>query len=345
MKKLFSTIADALRQDTPVVMVSILTSSGSTPREAGAAMLVFEHRPSVGTIGGGAVEHSAELHARTLLAARHSDHKYYRLHPDKAADLGMICGGDVDVYFQYIKPDAGVAELFGQLALRCGQNRNVWLVRRFEGGEVEDMGIYDDDDGLSFAKRMTVEEVKPLLSGNAAYIAGASTSPSYFAEPVSRNGRVLIFGGGHVSQALVPVLAYVGFRPLIFEDRPQFADASLFPAAIETILGDFNNISDKLEIGASDYIAIMTRGHQNDYEVLAHALRSPASYIGLIGSRSKIAATRQRISELGIAPEEFDRRVHTPIGLSIGAETPAEIAISITSEMIAHRAGKDASHG
>ena len=173
-----------------------------------------------------------------------------------------------------------------------------------------------------------------MLRARAVYREGEE---SWYVEPVSRAGRVYIFGGGHVGRALVPVLAGVEFRVTVFDNRPDFAKQEAYPDADCVILGDYQDIREKVCIGPEDYVVIMTPGHQADREVLLQAMRSPATYIGCIGSRGKVAKTRERLRGDGFTEAEIDR-VHAPIGLPILAETPEEIAISIAAEMIEHRA-------
>ena len=152
-----------------------------------------------------------------------------------------------------------------------------------------------------------------------------------------QSGCVYVFGGGHVAQELVPVISHVGFRVVVYEDRENFARPELFQGVHHTILGSFERISEHITIHENDYAVIMTRGHQSDYEVLRQVLRTQAAYIGVIGSRQKIAATTKRLLEDGISEQDI-ARLHTPIGLPIKGETPAEIAISIAAEMILFRA-------
>ena len=134
----------------------------------------------------------------------------------------------------------------------------------------------------------------------------------------------------------MPVLAGVGFRCVVFDDRERFTSPALFPDAAGRITGDFDRIGDFLTVSESDCIVIMTRGHEADYIVLEQALATPAYYIGLIGSRSKMAATREKLGAAGFGETDF-ARIHNPIGLPILADTPAEIAVSVAAEMILAR--------
>ena len=136
----------------------------------------------------------------------------------------------------------------------------------------------------------------------------------------------------------MPVLASLGFRPVVYDDRPEFADPALFPKAEKTLCGDFTRLSEQVTVTPEDYVVVMTRGHQADYEVLAQVLRSGAKYLGCIGSKRKLSLCRERLMEAGFTEEEY-ARLHAPIGLAIGAQTPEEIAVSVAAEMIAVRAG------
>ena len=104
------------------------------------------------------------------------------------------------------------------------------------------------------------------------------------------------------------------------------------------LCGDFTDLARQVTVTADDYVVIMTRGHQADYEVLTQVLRSGARYLGCIGSKRKLALCRDRLLQAGFTPEEY-ARLHAPIGLAIGAQTPEEIAVSVAAEMIAVRAG------
>lgn len=331
MKERIKTIIRTLEQHQALILVSILASSGSTPRGAGAMMLVFEDGHAEGTIGGGAVEYAAQQHAKELLDKKESDTVGYSLKKDDVASLGMVCGGDVKVFFQYLKGEQELP-LFYDMQKACASHENAWMIREMKGHKVTAMALYGEQ-GLSYGEGIQEEEIQNLLKPGAVYQEGET---SWYAEPISRRGRVYVFGGGHVSSELVPVLSHVGFSVVVFEDREEFADPKRFLGAAETILGDFTRIEEKITFTEQDYVVIMTRGHQADFEVLAQVLKLPLSYIGCIGSRKKIAVTKERLMALGY-PENIYDRVHSPIGLSIGAETPAEIAISIAGEMILHR--------
>ena len=336
MEHLFQQICDRLLRNEDLVLCTIIASSGSTPRGSGAKMAVFADGSTLGTVGGGAVEFESIKLANLALQQRTTFTHGFNLSPNQTADIGMICGGQVVVYIQFFGGgDERAIELFSAIIKLFQQRRNTWLVTQISEGCVRQMGIYSREEGLRFFSEDTDEwDILPLVRPRAMLKQG---EPSYYVEPLTTAGLVYVFGGGHVAQELVPVLAHIGFAPIVFEDRPDFARKELFPEAESTVVGSFSDIGASVSISPDDYVVIMTRGHQADFEVLRQALLTQATYVGVIGSRSKIATTNKRLLEAGI-PEAELSRIHAPIGLPILGETPAEIAISIAAELILHRA-------
>ncbi len=335
MRELFKTIYDTLCHGNDLVLCSIIASSGSTPRGKGAKMVVFADDSTLGTVGGGAVEYESIRHAKEALKSKSAFSVGFNLTSNQTADIGMICGGQVVVYFQYFAGhDEQAKAMFLHIAGLFDRGINSWLITHITKGGVWQMGVYEEDSGLLFAQNIPKDIVLPLLKSRGMLQKG---EPAYYVEPLTQAGMAYIFGGGHVAQELVPVLAHIGFRPVVYDDRKEFTDKKLFPAAIHTITAPFTEIARYITITHNDYVVIMTRGHQVDYEVLEQMLRTEACYVGVIGSRHKIAITNKKLFESGITEAGLSR-IHTPIGLAIKGETPAEIAISIAAELILHRA-------
>lgn len=256
MKALFTSMLQALAQGEGVVLCSILASSGSTPRGAGAKMAVFADGHTEGTVGGGAVELESGKLAMEVLKTKQSLVHGYCLALNEVADIGMICGGNVTVFFQYFDPqaEADTALLRGILELLNG-NQNSWLVYRMDDGCVSAMGTYDEAHGLRFTDCITLGELRPMLCADAVTKKG---EPRYYVEPLTRAGYAYIFGGGHVGAALVPVLASVDFRVVVYDNRPGFATPEHYPQAERVILGDYLDIGAHLTLTENDYVCIMT---------------------------------------------------------------------------------------
>ncbi|HVR72738.1 MAG TPA: XdhC/CoxI family protein [Planctomycetota bacterium] len=156
-----------------------------------------------------------------------------------------------------------------------------------------------------------------------------------FIEPLG-SPVVLVFGAGHIGRILVPLLTLAGFHTKVIDDREQFANRTAFPDAGEIILSDFESSFEKVVVTSSSCLVIVTRGHRSDQAVLSRAIRTPASYVGLIGSRPKFARLSRILLKEGASRESLER-VHCPIGLDIGARSPEEIALAIAAELVAHR--------
>lgn len=337
MKKLFQLLEETLRQGQDAVLVTIIASSGSTPRGTGARMLVTSAGRIGGTIGGGAVEYYSEEAALEVLAEKDSRTEHYSLKKNEVQDLGMICGGDVDVYFQFLSAaEPQNTALMQHIEALYQTGEEFWIINELSAGAQGPMSVYAQTGGL-VGQPVPDAVIESLGEKAKQFEAGGRI---FYCEKMMKSGRVYIFGGGHVSQALVPVLKSVDFRCVVLEDRKEFSRPELFPGAEEVLLIENSHIADYVDIGASDYVCIMTRGHKDDLEVQAQVLHTQAYYIGVIGSRHKKAGVFEKLRGMGFTDADLDR-ITTPIGLSIGAETPAEIAVSIAGQLIERRAQKD----
>ena len=159
-----------------------------------------------------------------------------------------------------------------------------------------------------------------------------------FVEPILSQPTLYIFGGGHISLPLARIAKMVGFRIVVIDDRPEFANLERFPEADETLAHDFPVVFPKLKINKSSYIVIVTRGHLSDEAVLEWAVRTDAKYIGMVGSKKKVNTIFPNLQSRDVLREVLEK-VHAPIGLDIHAETPEEIAVSILGEIIKVRRG------
>lgn len=307
MNGIFTTLLYEMEKHHDTVLCTIVDHSGSTPRGAGAQMLVGSSGLLSGTIGGGAVEGGAIALAQSLLRERRSAIHEYRLRHNDTEDIGMVCGGDVTVALQFIAGDDDVWRVLAEALLRRIATRQAGvLVLSLEGGV-------------------------PALQDSA------ESDEGHFSLPLPVGERAIIFGGGHCSLALCPLLTTVGFRVTVVDDRPELVTKERFPAADAVICCDMDHLADAVSIGGEDYVVVMTNGHSHDFAVQEQVLRGQYAYIGVIGSRAKTASVNARLREAGIS-EAAIASVHTPIGVAIKAVTPEEIAVSIAGEMIHVRA-------
>lgn len=327
MDRIYAKLLYEMEKKLDTVLVTIIADQGSTPRGAGSQMLVGDKGRILGSIGGGAVEDRAEKMSLELLEKKQSMCHLFQLHERAKEDIGMVCGGDVKVLFQFIPGDSAEwVNLAGMILDRVSKRQPGWLVLKTDGS------------------------VSALLDGTGGEILGDSVpgsmtrngwipfqSADHFCLPLPIGERAFIFGCGHCAQALAPLLNTVGFRVTVFDERADYANRENFPTAESVLMGDYTKLSDYISFTEDDYIVIMTSGHSYDLEVQDQVLRGDFAYVGVIGSRKKTATVNQRLRDRGV-PEEAISKVHTPIGTAIKAVTPEEIAVSIAGEMIYERA-------
>src|SRR3954468_14936355 len=256
-REVFAAVTEALDRGEPAALVTIVSTTGSTPQRIGAKMLVFADGRTVGTIGGGCYENDAFWKARDAITNRKPQLVHYELDDDFAQETGLIYGGQMDVYIEPIEP-----------------------------------------------------------------------SPELY-----------VIGAGHVGFHLARLANEVGFRVHVVDDREKFANRDRFPNAVEIVVEDIPAWIARANLAPHAYAVIVTRGHTNDLEALRALAPRELRYLGLIGSRAKVARIYEQLVEDQMTPNAL-KHVHAPIGLDIGAVTPQEIAVSILAELIAVKHGK-----
>ena len=290
--------------------MTVLRTAGSAPRHAGAKMFVRADGSARGTIGGGRVE--LEATERAVAVARGAPAE--RLVRDLGRDLAMCCGGRMDLWIEPV--DAARSAALADAAARRAARVPCALVTALAGrGGKEVVG---DDDVLR-TRRPRLEDER-------------------FVEPVLPTDRLVLFGAGHVAAALAPLAQRVGFEVVVCDDDDRFATPERFPGAHLLPTFDAGEAAAALApFGFADYAIILTRDHAVDQAILEKLLVRDLAYLGLIGSRGKVGRFRRRLAARGIGDDAAWARVHAPVGLAIGAETPEEIAVSVMAELIAAR--------
>ena len=336
MKKIFSDVLAALLRGERVVLTAVIESAGSTPRKLGSLMAVFADGHIAGSVGGGAIEFEVTRHAATLFddETMSQTRAYSLANASESVDLGMICGGDVSIHFAVLEPDEWNQMVF-ERALAEPPEGGAWFAMRITSDASTRVSL----EFLEGGHHATVPPEK--LHRRAVFERddeNANNFDGLLTAPMDIDGTVYIFGAGHVGRELLPAATRVGFSCVVFDDRADYVQSDLLPNAAGLICGDFYRIADSVTFTERDYVVVVTRSHELDYVVLTQALPSAASYVGAMGSRRKMTIIRQRLAdEAGVAAADIER-LHSPIGVQIGAETPEELAVSLTAELIQIRA-------
>ena len=345
MNTLIQTACDLLGDGQTLVLATIVSHRGSTPRTSGSKMIVTADGRGIGTIGGGLLEAGAMSRAVELIGSGASALMPVDLSVDTMASMDMICGGEAEVLLDCVSPtpeNRAFFERWRELLQTGARGCLITRVRPTDGGVVRVEHALADARG-------NVDEAFPLSASELDSVAAATASPEIrflevdggflLLEPVMRVCRAHLFGAGHVARPTAHLAAMVGFRVSVADDRQEFANRQRFPEAHEIrVLDGFAHCLAGADLDHDDFVVILTRGHLHDQTVLAQALRTGAGYIGMIGSRRKRATIFEALLGEGFTRTDLDR-VHSPIGIAIDAETPEEIAVSIVAELIAARAG------
>jgi xanthine dehydrogenase accessory factor len=337
-------IHQCLSRGKPAVLIKITSQQGSSPRSAGTQMVVAADAQIHGTIGGGLLEARVIARAGQLLGGVDAQCEKFDLGQAEVAGMDMICGGGVDILYDPLSPTPDQAALFGRwrrMAAEGGEGVFVTVLRR-QGSQITraDHALIESDGHAHGELPLTATALVDLLSrGQAARTMATLELEDYLIllEPIRKPMRAYVVGAGHVAQPTAHLAALVGFEVVVLDDRDTFANHPRFPDAHAVgVLADFQRTFEGWPVDRDTFIVIVTRGHLHDKVVLAEALKTDAAYIGMIGSRRKRDHIYQCLRRQGFNASALDR-VHSPIGLDIGAETPAEIAVSIVAEMIAAR--------
>ena len=303
-------ILKTISSDKKAVLLVVAESSNSSPGRQGFKMVVNEDSDMIGTIGGGIMERSMTEYALDLLLEKKSK-KIKRLqHTDKTKfeKSGLICGGFQTIIFSVI--DKTQTKLIENILSSINAKQKSELIispLRIEFNSTESVlpvsFLYKSDEDWNYIESIGL----PLIS----YIAG----------------------GGHVGLAVSRVMKSLGFYVVVFDHREDVYTIKQNQFADEIIICNYDEIGSKIIEGERSYIIIVTPMHAGDKATLKSVLNKSVKYIGMMGSKRKIKTIFEALLNDGVNDELF-KKVHTPIGIEIEAESPEEIAISIAAEII-----------
>lgn len=332
MLTILNNLRACLAQDQMAVMCTIVESSGSAPRGSGARMLVCGNDRLFGTIGGGELEGRTLAKARELLRGG-PGHALLRfdLTSLQAAIGGMICGGAVQILLQRLEPESETVDFFQDMAESLDQGKSPVLLTMMPQNHSPQLLMYVAGNRLPALPPELLDELLSRTGKTSMPFCLLHGETKLHAEPLSRPLRLHLAGAGHVSLATARLADFLGLEVTVIDDRPEFANHERFPMAREVkVIDSFRQCLAGLD--ANDYVVIVTRGHLYDQQVLSQALRTDAGYIGMIASRRKRDTLYAALRRDGFSDQDL-LRVHSPIGLPIGGESPEEIALSIMAEI------------
>ena len=354
-KQVYLGLKRVFEQNLEAALITVTNVLGSTPRKPGAKMLVFADGTTVGTIGGGCGEAEGRREALNVLMARVS--KMYRLNmtADIAQEEGMVCGGIMELLIEYIGPHSSLekVDINKDYLSAIESHNNPVVITIIEATEKSWLGnklIIKNEEVLgnlgskelndvAFEKRkIGSRKCQPFLicldcELNPCENSSLNVAYRLLVEPPTTVVKLLILGAGHIAVPLSIMAKIVGYEVTVVDDRPSFANVNRFSTADTVICAEFERALESIDINPQTFVVIITRGHRYDKVCLKKVIDQPAAYIGMIGSRKRVKSLLADLEEEGV-PSEALKKLYSPIGLNIGAETPEEIAVSILSELI-----------
>jgi len=341
MREIVRQLIQALEQDRELILCQVVETRGSTPQKAGALMVVDPRGGQVGTLGGGCVENEVKQKALRQIGETAAALHTFILDHDYAWADGLICGGKMAIVTQPVcgpEPLAYFRAMDQAIAESDGFTEAVVVDPERSGGLALGSRFLFDGGGRGRASwparpapDRLASQVLPLDDRPRPRLdAGIALLPNW------PRIRLVVVGAGHVGQAVAHLAVQADFDVWVVDDRHQYANTERFPTAQRILVGPIEEVLASLQVTPRTYALIVTRGHGHDQEALYHLAPTPASYVGLIGSRRKIRLIFEGLRDLGI-PEAALQRVAAPVGLDIGSESVIEIAISIVAELIARR--------
>ena len=353
MSELFEQI-DALRQvEGRAALATLVSTRGTTPRKEGAQMWVGEGGRILGSVTiGGCVDAQIMAEAPEVLAAREPRLLALDLGDEDAWEIGLTCGGTIEVFVEPVALGVGAPAGDGALGLyetlrgHVASGRAGAIVTRMDPpGAGAKLLLLDDERRAGTLGEGPLDDAAAALA-REAFRTGASRTVTLgapapvrcFLEVHMPPPMLLAVGAGHVTMPLVLLARVLGFRTVVVDGRPRLATRERFPDVDELVVGIPSETVRRMPLVPSTALVLVAHDYKYDLPVLRHALGTPAGYIGLLGSRRRGAAILRLLRDDGIDEDRL-ARVRVPIGLDLGARSAPEIALAILGEIVATRYG------
>lgn len=347
MKSIYLQIAEKYPGDTDLVLATVISTTGSTPQKSGSSVLFDTGGLVAGTIGGGMVEKDVQDFAMKSVLTKKSCYLHFNLDKDVSYKDEAICGGKISVLVDadplsninvYKEIRRSISERIpGILITKVNYlSETEVLINRYWMTQDIKPELHD-----KFMEKLDSEAMRMLTVSDAdtfrkmeISIPDEEPSSTFFLESVVPLKHLVIAGAGHVGKVMSHLGKILDFEVTVIDDRSEFANEENLPDADNIILEDVGKAMQEIEKNKDTYIVIVTRGHSNDAAALKPCIGSDAAYVGMIGSKAKIAKMHKDFIDNGWATEKTWSKIFSPIGLEIASKTVEEIGISIAAQLI-----------
>jgi xanthine dehydrogenase accessory factor len=335
MREIADDLARWRREGKRFAIATVVATRRSAPRPVGAKLGVSDAGEMCGSVSGGCVESEVYGAAREILAGGDARLLTYGIADDLALSVGLPCGGEIDVYVE--EPDA---ELVDRALEALEHDEHAVRFTMLEG---EDAGaellVPEEGDAVGPGPGELASHAEEVLHGGRSKLVEID-GRSAFADVIGPPPRLLVFGAVDTAEALCRAAKGVGWRTTVVDARAKFATPERIPSADELIVAWPDDAVTQRPPDHATAVVVLTHDEKFDVPALKATLTSEAFYVGALGSRRNQDRRRERLLEAGVDEDAIDR-LSGPCGLDIGADTPAETAVSILAEILAVRAGRD----
>lgn len=347
MRNIYLQIPSEIKNLSDLVLATVTGTEGSTPQKPGSSALFNGKGLIAGTIGGGILEGKVQILAKEVILSKESQYCHFKLDNSVTYGEDALCGGRISILidpllsrhysaFQSLKRSSE-SRIPGILVtvLTGASEKNVDVERYWM---TKDDYTHIPPELLGFIK----PEINILNSASDSYDFRAIRLTDrkeefpgmMFLEPIVPSSRLIIAGAGHIGKALSQIGSMLDFEVTVIDDRQEFANSENIPHAAHIINEDIGKAIEKIRKGSDAYIVIVTRGHKDDGNALKACIGSDTAYIGMIGSRNKVALMHKEFISSGWATEEQWNKVYAPVGIEINSKTVEEIAVSIAAQLV-----------
>lgn len=352
MKELIDTLRAWEAEGHGAARAVVVRTFGSAPRPEGAVMLVSDDDRLAGSVSGGCVEGAAFEEIQRARRDGHARVIRYGISDEQAWDVGLACGGTIDVLVEpLVRPEAEAAAMDVQDGRAIvtplppdAPSAEFGSHQPGDGAPPAPVLIVHDDGALDGTTGDTTADAALVAAARDALEQGQSRTITlagrqYFIESFPVRPRLVIVGAVQVAITLGHLAKELGYETIVVDGRPAFATESRFPDVDRLIIGWPDEVADQIGLGPNDAVAVLTHDVKFDEPAIVEALRRSCRYVGAVGSKKTQADRRQRLLDAGVTPEQL-ARLRGPIGLDLGGRSPAETALAIMAEVVAvrHRA-------
>jgi xanthine dehydrogenase accessory factor len=332
VKEILADIARWRDRGDRIALATVIATRRSAPRPIGSKLAISDRGEMAGSVSGGCVENEVYGQACEILEGAPPQLLSYGISDDEAFEVGLPCGGEIDVFVETAAP-----ELLERLARVIERQERAVLFTVVEGDRLgAQLLVTEDGDRVGEGSE---EHFEAVLRGGRSVLLELDSGEKVFADVYGPPPRLLVFGAVDTAEALCRAARGLGWRTIVSDARGKFATAERLPSADEIVVAWPDETLERVQPDHQTAIVVLTHDDRFDVPALKGALETEAFYVGALGSRRNQARRRERLLEEGVEEPQLER-VQGPAGLDIGADSPAETALSILAEILAVRAGR-----